>query len=138
MKSAQHCPQNSGKEGRCTRYMWSNNIFVLWNRISAVFYEDRKCCLHIFPKQHTFANGLIFDIMNIENNQFLEFERIPVLALLRSVSDQRFQWLRNVFLKSFQGWLNSVQQCQGNFRKDTGQKMFILLQTYVGLKISVN
>ena len=64
-----------------------------------------------------FINGLIFDIMNIGNNQFLEFERIPMLALLRSVSDQRFSWLCNVFLKSFQGWLNSVQQCQGNFTK---------------------
>ena len=42
---------NSGK-GRCTWYMWSNDIFVLWNHISAIFYEDRKYCLHIFPKQH--------------------------------------------------------------------------------------
>ena len=37
---------NSGK-GRCTWYMWSNDMFVLWNRISAIFYEDRKYCLHI-------------------------------------------------------------------------------------------
>ena len=47
--SAQHCLYNSGK-GRCTRYMWSNDMFVLWNRISAIFYEDRKYCLHIFSK----------------------------------------------------------------------------------------
>ena len=43
-----------------------------------------------------------FDIMNLQNNQFLEFERKPVLAPLRSVHDQRFSWLRKVFLKSFQ------------------------------------
>ena len=36
----------------CSRYMWSNDMFVLWNRISAIFYEDRKYYLHIFPKQH--------------------------------------------------------------------------------------
>ena len=62
-----------------------------------------------------------------------------MLAPLRNVNDRRFSWLRNVFLKSFQDWLNSVQQCQGNFTKDTGQKMFISWQTYEeGLKISVN
>ena len=85
-----------------------------------------------------FINGLIFDIMNIQNNQSLEFEWIPMLAPLRSVNDWRFSWLRNVFLKSFQDWLNSVQQCQGNFTKDAGQKMFISWQTYEGLKISAN
>ena len=86
-----------------------------------------------------FINGLIFDIMNIQNNQSLEFEWVPMLApFIRSVNDWRFPWLRNVFIKSFQDWMNSVQQCQGNFTKDTGQKMFISWQTYEGLKISVN
>ena len=48
-----------------------------------------------------------------------------MLALLRSVNDRRFSWLHNVFLKSFQDWVNSVQQLQGNFTKDAGQRMFI-------------
>ena len=61
-----------------------------------------------------------------------------MLAPLRSVNDRRFSWLRNVFLKPFQDWLNSVQQHQENFTKDAGQKMFISWQTYEGLKISVN
>ena len=39
-----------------TPYMWSNDIFVLWNRISAIFYEDRKYCPHIFPKQHALVH----------------------------------------------------------------------------------
>ena len=85
-----------------------------------------------------FINGLIFDIMNIQNNQSLEFEWIPMLAPLRSVNDRRFSWLHNVFLKSFQDWQNSVQQCQGNFTKDVGPKTFILWRTYEGLKITVN
>ena len=46
-------------------------------------------------------NGLIFDIMNIQNNQSLEFEWMPMLARLRYVNDWKFSWLRNVFLKSF-------------------------------------
>ena len=63
-----------------------------------------------------------------------------MLAQLRSVNDQRFSCFCNVFFKSFQDWLNSVQQCQGNFTKDAGQKMFISIswQTYEGLKTSVN
>ena len=85
-----------------------------------------------------FINGLIFDIMNIQNNQSLEFEWIPMLAQVRSVNDWRFSWLRNVRLKSFQDWLNLVEQFQENFTKDAGQKMFISRQTDQGLKISVN
>ena len=63
-----------------------------------------------------------------------------MLAPLRSVNDQRFSWLRNVFLKLFQDWLNSTQKRQGNFERDAGQKMFISWgwQTYEGFKISVN
>ena len=57
-----------------------------------------------------FINGLIFDILNIKNNQSLEFEWIPMLPRLRSmiddqwstVNDRRFSWLYNSFLKSFQ------------------------------------
>ena len=45
---------------------------------------------------------LDFDIMNIQNNQSLQFEWMPMLPPLRSVSGWRFSWLRNVFLKSFQ------------------------------------
>ena len=41
------------------------------------------------------------DIMNIQNNQSLEFERKTMLAPLRSVNDQRFSWLCKVFFKSF-------------------------------------
>ena len=25
--------------------------FILWNHISAIFYEDRECCLYILPKR---------------------------------------------------------------------------------------
>ena len=35
--------------------MWNNDMFILWHHIS-VFYEDRECCLHIFPN---FQNGHI-------------------------------------------------------------------------------
>ena len=81
-----------------------------------------------------FINGFVFDIMNIQNI----WTNTNISTTYRSVNDQRFSCLRNVFLKSFQDWLNSVQQYQGNFIKDASQKMFILWQTYEGLKINVN
>ena len=58
-----------------------------------------------------FINGLIFDIMNIQSNQSLKFEWVPfkLVPFIRSVNDWRFPWLHNVFIKSFQDWLNSVQ-----------------------------
>ena len=50
-----------------------------------------------------------------------------MLALLRSVSDERFTWLRNVFLKSFEDWLNPVQE---TLQKETSQKMLARNCTY--------
>ena len=45
-------------KGRYTRYMWSNDIFILCNCISAIFYKDRECCLHILPKEILFTENL--------------------------------------------------------------------------------
>ena len=64
-----------------------------------------------------FINELIFDIMNIQDNQSLEFEWIPMLARIRFVNDWRFFMAYNNSLKSFQDWLNSVQHCQENFKR---------------------
>ena len=100
-------------------------FLLLFKKIENAVYTSFKNSILLF------INGLIFDIMNIQNNQSLEFEWVPMLApFIRSVNDWRFPWLRNVFIKSFQDWMNSVQQCQGNFTKDAGQKMFILWQDW--------
>ena len=71
-----------------------------------------------------------FDIMSIRNTQSHEFQQIPILASLNSVNDLRFSWLRDVFLKYFQDWLNSVEKHQGNFTKDPRQKIFTSSNTY--------
>ena len=102
MKSVLHCLYNSSK-GRCTWYMSSIYMFVLWNCISAIFMKIENTLYTYFQNSTLlFINGSIFDIMIIQNNQPLEFEWIPMLPPLRSVSDRRFSWIRNVFLKSFQ------------------------------------
>ena len=141
MKSVQHCLYNSGKKldildtcATMTCSYFGITFLLFFIKIENAVYTSCQ------NSKLLFINGLIFDIMNTQNNQSLEFEWKPMLAPLRSVNDWRFSWLRNVFLKSFQDWLNSVQQCQGNFTKDAGQKMFISIswQTYEGLKTSVN
>ena len=126
MKSKQHFRYNSGIKvdilDKCKAMICSyfGISFLL-------FFIKIKNAVHTSCQKSTlfFINGLIFDIMNTQNNQSLEFEWKPMLAPLRSVNDQRFSWLRNVFLKLFQDWLNSVQKRQGNFERDAGQKMFI-------------
>ena len=41
--------QKSGT-ARGTRYMWNGGLFVLWNHISEIFYEDQACGLQLLPK----------------------------------------------------------------------------------------
>ena len=49
IKTARNCLANSG-DGRCTRYMWNGGMFLIWNHIASIFYEDQECGLHLFPK----------------------------------------------------------------------------------------
>ena len=64
-----------------------------------------------------------FDIIDIRNTQSHEFEQKIMLATFRSVNHRMFLWFHNVFFKSFQDWLNSVQQhIPGNFAKDADRK----------------
>ena len=127
MKSAQHCLYNSGIKvdildtcGAMICSYFGIAFLLFFIKIENAVYTSCQNSTLLF------INGLIFDIMNTQNNQSLEFEWKPMLAPLRSVNDQRFSWLHNVFLKLFQDWLSSVQKCQGNFERDAGQKMFIL------------
>ena len=44
-------------------------MFVLWNCISAIFYEDRKYCLHIFPWFLTSWTFRITSLLNLNEYQ---------------------------------------------------------------------
>ena len=105
-------------KGRYTRDMWS--MICSYFEIAFLLFLEIENAVYTSCQNSTllFINGLIFDIMNTQNNQSLEFEWKPMLAPLRSVNDQRFSWLHNVFLTVFQDWLNSVQKHQGNFERD--------------------
>ena len=66
--STQNCLYNFGKD-KYTRYVWTNDMFILWNRISAIFYEDRKYCLHIFPWFLTSWTFRITSLLNLNEYQ---------------------------------------------------------------------
>ena len=103
-----------------TQFCKESSISIWSTRAEAG--ETARLCLLMTVFFFSFC---FFDIMDIRNAQSHEFEQKPMLATFRSVNHRRFSWLHNVFLKSFQNWLNSVQQHQGTFTKDAGQKIFI-------------
>ena len=105
-------------KGRYTRYLWS--MICSYFEIAFLLFLEIENAVYTSYQNSTllFINEFIFDIMNTQNNQSLQFEWKSMLAPLRSVNDQRFSWLHNVFLKIFQDWLNSVQKYQENFERD--------------------
>lgn len=49
VKTTRNCLHHSGS-GRCTRYMWNNGLFILWQHISQLFYQDVESGLKLLPK----------------------------------------------------------------------------------------
>ena len=49
LKTVRNCLSNSG-HGKFTRHKWNGGMFLLWNHIANIFYEDKKYGLHILPK----------------------------------------------------------------------------------------
>ena len=65
IKTARNCLSNSGSN-KFTRYMWNDGMFLLWNHIADIFYEDQECGLHFFPKL-TFEHIKLtpYSVMNV-------------------------------------------------------------------------
>ena len=107
-KSAQHCLHNSVKD-RCTQYICEAMICSYFGIIFVLFFKKIENAVYTCFQNSMllFINGFIFDIMNIQNNQSLEFEWVPMLAPFnRSVNDWRFPWLHMFSLSlSKVGWI---------------------------------
>ena len=112
-KSAQHCLYNSGMVKIDVLDTYGAMICLYFGIVFLLLFKKIENAVDISFKNNIlfFINGLIFDIINIQNYQSLEFEWVPfkLAPFIRSVNDWRFPWLHNVFIKSFQDWLNSVQ-----------------------------
>ena len=66
IKTARNCLSNSGA-GRGTRFMWNGGMFIIWNHVADIFYEDRECGLHLLPKltyEHIKLSS--FSVMNVK------------------------------------------------------------------------
>ena len=48
-----------------------------------------------------------------------------------------FGWLQNVFLK-YEDWLESIEQCSGNFSRNIRSNLCVSWQTFEGLQITVH
>ena len=49
LKTVRNCLSNSWSS-KFTCYMWNVGMFLLWNHIVDIFYEDQECGIHILPK----------------------------------------------------------------------------------------
>ena len=78
-----------------------------------------------------------FDCLNVRSMHEYERKRNQLLAPYRSRDDPRFEWLENVFLKYLTDWFQSTQARPGLFTSDQRAQMFLSLQTYKGLQITV-
>ena len=54
-----------------------------------------------------------------------------------SQDDERFSWLKNVFLQYLENWKDTTLTREGNYSRDGRGKMFLSIQTYEGFMISV-
>ena len=49
VKKTRNCLSHSGS-GSCTRYMWNNGNYILWQHIATMFYQDVDNGLKLLPK----------------------------------------------------------------------------------------
>ena len=48
IKTTRNCLRSSGS-GTCTRYMWNNGHYILWEHITSMFYQDADNALKLLP-----------------------------------------------------------------------------------------
>ena len=78
-----------------------------------------------------------FDCANVRSLTEHEKKRNPLIKPYTSQDDERFSWLKDVFVNYLETWKQSTMTREGNYSVDDRGKMFLSLQTYNGLKISV-
>eukprot|EP00112_Aurelia_sp_Birch-Aquarium-sp1_P016687 Seg3808.2 transcript_id=Seg3808.2/GoldUCD/mRNA.D3Y31 product="DNA transposase THAP9" pseudo=true protein_id=Seg3808.2/GoldUCD/D3Y31 len=79
-----------------------------------------------------------FDCVNVRNSAECIKKQKPFLKPFSSVDDERFVWLKEIFLKYFSDWLQSINTREGNFSKGDRGNMFISWQTYEGLQLTTH
>ena len=78
-----------------------------------------------------------FDCANVCSTKESLRKRNDFLAPYRSTNDKRFQWLDNTFIKYLEDWKAAIESREGEYTADERGRMFLSLQTFNGLKMSV-
>ena len=79
-----------------------------------------------------------FDCGNVRNTQEWHIKNKKFLKPYTSVDDERFVWLREVFLKYFEDWQASIEHEYPTLSTEMKAKMFIAKPTYEGVQMSVH
>ena len=79
-----------------------------------------------------------FDCTNVRSRTEHIRKRNDLNKPYTSVEDTQFQWLMDVFLQYLDMWKKSTLEREGKYSPDARGKMFLSLQTYEGLVISVH
>ena len=77
-----------------------------------------------------------FDCLNVRSTGEHLRKQNALLAPYRAVDDERFNWLQNVFLEYLKNWKCSVD-AREDFSDDEKGRVFLSIQTYHGLKMTV-
>ena len=98
---------------------------------------------YYLPEMHGTAEFCLqldkfFDALNVRCRREAEFKRKDSLKPYTSPNDGRLKWLENTFLKYLKDWKKSTEDRPGDFSPTDRQKMFLSLQTYEGLQITVS
>jgi hypothetical protein len=78
-----------------------------------------------------------FYCMNVRSTTEYQKKRNALLATYRSADDDRFDWQQNVFLEYLTNWKSSIESREGAFTDDDRGRMFLSIQTFKGLKMTV-
>ena len=78
-----------------------------------------------------------FDCTNVRSTTEYNRKKNMMIKPYSSCDDERLTWLKEVFLKYLQDWRESTLHRPGQFSADERGKMFLSLQTYEGVQISV-
>ena len=79
-----------------------------------------------------------FDCTNVRSKTEHVSKRNHLLKPYTSQDDERFSWLKDVFLEYLNDWKDSTTAREGKYSSKDREKMFISTQTYEGFKISVH
>lgn len=79
-----------------------------------------------------------FDCANVRSQTEHVTKRNNFVAPYKSLTDQRFAWLKDVFTKYLNDWKKSTLSRDGKFTKENRNMMFLSSQTYEGFVITAN